>query len=304
MLTKNQGGAALGAAAIGIVLAAAAWTWGDDPPRAAATPKRLEGGEPPRRAIALPGLAPGACVASDAPRANGRTVFLDAGHGGPDSGATAGSAFAEKNLVLAIATETASVLRDRGYRVVLSRTTDSTATRLRRGDRSGRRLTAAAVKRDLVARNRCANAGAADVAVSVHLNSFDDSTVGGTETVYNANRAYSARNRRLATLLQTSMLASLGASGLASDDRGVRTDAGAGGAALTREAAAYGQLLLLGPAAPPWFTSPTRMPAVVVEPLFVTNPVEVRFAASAAGRDALARGVAAGLDAYFGRGVS
>lgn len=248
-------------------------------------------------------FAAGACLAyAPLAAANGRTVFLDAGHGGLDTGATsfaAGRTATEKDLTLAIARTALTSLRQRGYRVVISRTADSTVARRRPADIAGRLLTPAAIKRDIVARNVCANAARADVAVSVHLNSFDDPFVGGTETVYSANRSFSSLNRTLAARLQDAVQASLERAGLAADDRGSRTDEGAGAAALTPEAAAYGQLLQLGPAAPPWFTSPTRMPAAVVEALFLTNPAEARFALSTAGRNAIARGVGAGIDAYF-----
>lgn len=301
MRSKRQAKRTLAAAAaIGIAIGAlVSFRSGEGPDGAAAA-------APARPATS--DLAAGACIAyAPSGRAIGRTAFVDAGHGGRDTGAisaAAGRILREKDLTLAIARRLARSLTQRGYRVVLSRTTDSGVTRPRTGDVDGRLLTPAAIKRDIVARNVCANAAGADVAVSLHLNSFDDSAVGGTETVYNANRAFSARSRKLAALVQQDVYASLERAGLAANDRGVRTDAGAGGSALTAEAAAYGQLLLLGPAAPPWFTSPTRMPAAVVEALFLTNEREARFAASAAGQLAIARGLASALDAYFGRAVS
>lgn len=248
-------------------------------------------------------FAAGACLAyAPLGPANSRTVFLDPGHGGLDTGATsspAGLTATEKELTLAIARSALTSLRQRGYRVVISRTADSTVGRRRPADPAGRLLTSAAVKRDLVARNVCANTARADVAVSVHLNSFDDPSVGGTETIYSANRSFSSRSRTLAVLLQGATHANLERAGLTATDRGIRTDDGAGGAALAPQAAAYGQLLQLGPAAPPWFTSPTRMPAAVVEALFLTNRAEARFAVGTAGQRAIALGVSVGIDAYF-----
>lgn len=176
------------------------------------------------------------------------TVFLDAGHGGLDTGATSstgGRTATEKDLALAIVRRALTSLRQRGFRVVISRNADSTVARPRSADLAGRLLTPAAIKRDIVARNFCANAARADFAVSVHLNSFDDPSVGGTETIYSANRPFSSRNRRLATRLQDAVYARLVRAGLAAADRGIRTDDGAGAAALTRQAAAYGQLLQL-----------------------------------------------------------
>lgn len=245
----------------------------------------------------------GACLAFAARGGgNGRTVFLDPGHGGRDPGAVgsvAGATVAEKRVTLPLARLVMELLRGRGYRVVLSRTSDSTVARMRRGDVDGRFLTPAAIRRDLVARNVCANAERADVLVGLHANSFEDPSVGGIETVYSANRSFSARSARLAAALQLSVYEAIDEAGLLTRDRGVRIDRGAGAEALTARAAAYGQLLQLGPAAPPWFRSPSAMPGAIVEALFLTNPVEAGFALSRRGRTALGRGVAAGIDAYF-----
>jgi N-acetylmuramoyl-L-alanine amidase len=233
---------------------------------------------------------------------NGRTVFLDPGHGGPDTGVLAsapGVAASEKQLTVAIARQTLPLLRSRGFRVVVSRSADSMVARLRPRDVRGRLLTAAAVKRDMIARTTCANAADADVLVAIHVNSFVDTAVSGTETLYNPNRSFSARSRRLATLLQRSIVGSLARAGWSTVDRGVFTDAAAGGIPLTRQAAAYDQLMELGPADPPWFRSPSLMPGVVVEPLFLTHPGEARLALTARGRRTIGRGIVRGLELYF-----
>lgn len=241
-------------------------------------------------------LAAGACsVFAPTTASNGKTVFLDAGHGGLDTGAIAtidGRGLVEKELTLALAQRVLPELRRRGFRVVLSRVADTGVAPASPADAARQLLSARAVKGDIVARNLCANASNAAALVSIHLNSFGDPAVAGSQTLYNANRPFSARSHRLARLLQREVHAALERRGSASPDRGVSTDAGAGGDALTAEAAAYGQLLMLGPAAPPWFTTPTRMPGAVIEPLFLTNPTEARIARSAAGRAALAAAVA------------
>lgn len=244
-------------------------------------------------------FAPGACRGfAPTTRWNGRTVFLDAGHGGPDpgaAGAAGGVQVFEEDLTLAIARRAVAKLRGAGYRVVLSRGADQSVARLRPTDLRGDTLTAKGVKRDLEARNACANAARADALVSIHLNSFSDSSVGGTQTLYNVKRTFSARSRTLAKLLQGSMLASMTSAGIGSSDRGVASDAGAGADALTPEAAAYGQLIQLGPAAPPWFRRPTRMPGALVEPLFVTSTDQAVAATQPSGQDAVAAGIARGV---------
>jgi len=247
--------------------------------------------------------ATGACRAfAPTGRANGWTVFLSPGHGGvdpggvPRSGAASGT---EKELADGITQRTLPLLREAGFRVVVSRVGDSSVVRMRPDDVRGGALTVEAKRRDLAARVSCANAAHADVLVSVHLNSSGSSSASGAQTLYNPNRSFSARSRALASALHRSIVASMQRSGRPVRDRGVTTDGSAGGRAVTAEAQAYGQLMELGPAAPPWFTSPSLMPGAVIEPLFVTNPDEARYVMSDAGRQAIARGVLNGLQTYF-----
>lgn len=248
-------------------------------------------------------FAAGACVGfAPVGRWNGRTVFLDPGHGGRDPGAVAfvsGRPVSEKSLTLALGRRALEPLRRRGYRVVLSRVDGSSVARLRPADVQGRLLTPTGIRRDIEARNLCANAVGADVLVAIHLNSFADPGVGGTETIYNRNRPFRGRSLRLATLLQRAVSKALARAGWGVSDRGVFTDRAAGGTPLTRQAAAYGQLLELGPADPPWFRYPSLMPGVVVEPLFLTDPVEARLALSPRVQLAIAQGLVNGIASYF-----
>jgi N-acetylmuramoyl-L-alanine amidase len=235
-------------------------------------------------------------------RWNGSTVFLNAGHGGPDPGAVPRhgvTADTEKVFTNAIVQEALPVLRDAGFRVVLSRTGDSSVARLRPGDLRSGSLTVPAARREIFARINCANAAAADVLVSVHLNANADPRAAGAETLYNTNREFSARSRELALRLHGAVVASMRDSGWQIRDRGLETDGSGRGEPHTREPSAYGQLLELGPAAPPWFTSPSRMPGAVIEPLFLTNPDEARRVVTPAGRTAIVRGIVEGIDAYF-----
>ena len=61
-------------------------------------------------------------------------VFLDAGHGGPDPGASGTTAnrqvVDERELTLPVVLDTASSLRAGGYRAVVSRTVDTSVARL------------------------------------------------------------------------------------------------------------------------------------------------------------------------------
>jgi N-acetylmuramoyl-L-alanine amidase len=246
--------------------------------------------------IDSPGFAPGACIALAPLHGNRhRTVFLDAGHGGPDPGAvgttTTGRTVAEKELTLPVALRTARLLREVGYRVVLSRTRDSTVARLGPGEPEPGMLSVEQVHADHTARARCANLARAAVLVSIHFNAFDDPGEGGTNTVYDPSRPFAADNQRLATALQRDIVAALAGHGMRVNDRGIDSDEGTGGPALSEQGASYGHLIILGPPAPGYVAEPTGMPGALVEPLFVTNPAEAAFAADPPGQQAIADGI-------------
>lgn len=246
-------------------------------------------------------FAAGACRGYPARgRDRGQTVVVDAGHGGPDTGAVttvAGGPVREADVSLAIAQRLRVRLQDAGFVVVLSRVGPEGVARLGPADVVGGLLTAQALKRELEARNECANAARAAALVAVHANSFSDPGVRGIQTLYNPNRPFSARSRSLAAALQDALVSGLAGWGAA--DRGVIVDTGAGAEALTEQAAAYGQLLQLGPAAPPWFRTPTRMPGAVVEPLFLTAPPDAARAVTAAGQSEVAAALARGVERFL-----
>ena len=246
------------------------------------------------------GLAPGACM-SFVPL-DGRyakTVFIDPGHGGLDPGVVGmagGRQVLEKTVALSVATRLGELLRGDGYRVVLSRTGDSSVANLSEGDSIAGALTASAEHRDLVSRITCANASAASMLLSIHFDAFDDPAVGGAETFYDAARAFAGANQNLATDLQSALVTGLGVS-----DRGIWTDDGVG-TALTSEGTLYNHLLLLGPAAAGWVDHPTDMPGALVEPLFLTNPSEARLAADPVGQQRIAEALRHGVEKYLSAG--
>ena len=61
----------------------------------------------------------------------------------------------------------------------------------------------------------------------------------------------------------------------------------------------YGHLLLLGPADPGWFDTPSQMPGALIEPLFITDPFEGSIADSASGQQVIAGGLAQAVEQYF-----
>jgi N-acetylmuramoyl-L-alanine amidase len=263
---------------------------------AAATPANLPAATPatlPSAPIPLAPaeFAPGACVALS-PTAGDRqkTVFLDAGHGGPDPGAV-GQTIAEKAVTLPVVLDAATLLRANGYRVVLSRSTDTAMAPLNAGDLVGATFSTAGNRADLMARLRCANLSRAAIIISVHFDSYPDSSVGGATTLYDASRPFVGSNQKLAALLQQDVLGALAAAGWQVPDRGVADDTNSGGGQITDAGEAYGHLILLGPLAPGHVDQPSIMPGALVEPLFLSNPDEAAVAADPAGQFAIANGI-------------
>ncbi len=255
-------------------------------------------------------FATGSCLAYQ-PTAGNRhlTVFLDAGHGGIDPGGVgttqSGATIDEATLNLPVELEVSNLLRAKGFRVVVSRTTDSTVLRLDPADESGGELTLLGAHDDVAARDVCANLAHADVLVGIYLDAGSPSD-GGSLTAYDSDRPFATSNLRLATLLQTDVVAEMNAQGWGIPDDGVQTDdelgsyvAGSSGSVLAAEAAAYNHLMLIGPAASGYFSTPSQMPGAVIEPLYLTDPFEGSIADSPTGQQVIARGIATAVEQYF-----
>lgn len=229
------------------------------------------------------------------------TVFLDAGHGGIDPGAVgvteSGQSVHEALLTLPVELDTARLLRAQGFRVVVSRTRNTSVVRLTPADVANGALTLQGAHDDVAARDLCADRAHADLLVGIY---FDAGAPGdaGSVTGYDAVRSFAAQNLRFAKLLQSDVLDAMNARGWGIPDEGVIPDSQLG-SALSAQAVAYGHLLLLGPAKPGWLSEPSRMPGALIEPLFITDPFEAAIAASAQGQEVIAGGIARAVEQYF-----
>ncbi|MGR7947289.1 N-acetylmuramoyl-L-alanine amidase CwlD [Paenibacillus sp. M.A.Huq-81] len=125
---------------------------------------------------------------------SGKTIAIDAGHGGADGGAVSKQGVIEKDLNLAIALHLRDYLQQGGAIVVLTREGDYD---LASGD------TKAYSKRkteDLVRRAALLNESGASAMVSIHMNSIPQSKWSGAQTFYHPGNH--PDNRVLAAFIQ------------------------------------------------------------------------------------------------------
>ena len=192
-----------------------------------------------------------------------KIVYLDAGHGGYDPGASY-FGISEKSLTLAIQSRVKAKLEAEGYQVVTTRTSDTYV--------------------DLTDRSRAANASESDIFVSIHINASGSSAAQGIETYYyqpyaeypsRINATYHANPTRLsmsdtlANAIQSSLINATGA-----QNQGVKRQT----FAVLRE---------------------TTAPAVLLELGFLSNPQEAARLNTSAYQETLANAIVAGIKSYY-----
>ena len=192
-----------------------------------------------------------------------KVVYLDAGHGGYDPGASY-FGISEKSLTLAIQSRVKAKLESEGYQVVTTRTSDTYV--------------------DLTDRSRAANASESDIFVSIHINASGSSAAQGIETYYyqpyaeypsRINATYHANPTRLsmsdtlANAIQSSLINATGA-----QNQGVKRQT----FAVLRE---------------------TTAPAVLLELGFLSNPQEAARLNTSAYQETLANAIVAAIKSYY-----
>ena len=118
-----------------------------------------------------------------------RTVGVDAGHGGPDGGKTGVNGKLEKELNLIIAEKVKKLLEEEGIAVIMTREEDGWLAETRIGD--------------LKERVRIMNESKADLAVSIHQNSYHEESVFGAQVFYYTT---SGEGKAAAEILQNELL--------------------------------------------------------------------------------------------------
>jgi N-acetylmuramoyl-L-alanine amidase len=229
----------------------------------------------------------------------GKIVFIDPGHGGPETGAVHVGAdgkvdLIERDLNLKIGLKLRALLQADGFTVAMSRTSAASANTPpmdRNGDgRVNNRDEYQAVV-DL------ANESKADLFVSIHNNGAGSKDVSGTEVWFSPLRPFADKNLLFARLLQSNLVASIRALGYDTVDRGIRDDSVF---RVFRER--YYEIFVLGEA------DGTRahpragnMPAALGEGLFLSNEADAAMLAKESTLDALAQGYYNAVVQYFAR---
>lgn len=127
-------------------------------------------------------------------------IIIDAGHGGEDPGAVGVNGVYEKDLNLEIAMILADILRERGYTVVLTRTTDKMLYSEEENIKGMRKLS------DLKNRCKVTEEYPDGILVSIHMNSFGQSKYSGLQVYYTDGNDDS---RLLAGIIQSTVKSEL-----------------------------------------------------------------------------------------------
>ena len=187
----------------------------------------------------------------------GKIVIVDPGHGGFDPGKPGIKGEDEKHLNLKIAILLRDYLESAGAIVIMTRTTDDDVDGMDGVKHKSK---------DMVERKKLAEGG--DVLVSIHQNSFTQSSVHGAQTFFNAK---SEHGKQLAQHIQSQI------------KRYVDTTN-------RREAKSNTNYYVL---------KATEIPAVIIECGFLTNPEEEEKLNHPVYQEKMALGIYLGIVKYF-----
>lgn len=276
---------------------------------------------PPTATIA-PRADAGSQLAEDSP-----TVCIDVGHGGVDLGnvrlSEDGSEILlmEKELVLDIALELRDRLEAQGIGVVLTRETDTEVNSTfadvnSDGDISEDLDGDGVINPDLgdrvdqvdelQARVNICNAAAADLLLSIHANSSGNKELGGVETYWaeDPNLDYVEESAEVATLAYETLTEEFAALGFEPGGRGAAPDHA--WEPIDDDPYTFDHYIVLSPDRPDRNFVGAKMPAVIVECLFVSNDEDYAFLTdnTEAAQNAIVSAYETTILEYFGTGPS
>jgi N-acetylmuramoyl-L-alanine amidase len=221
----------------------------------------------------------------------GKTVVIDPGHGGKDTGAIGYKKYREKNIVFEVSKAIAKYLRSRGARVYLTRSNDK-FIKLRN-------------------RTKYANKKKADIFISIHANSVPKKNAlkaKGIET-YFLSRARSSRATRVAAIENSKEIEDMNYFGknnllnfmnrekiVASNKLAIDVQRGM----LSNLRKYYKDVKDNGVREGPfWILVGAQMPAVLIEIGFISYPKEARRLVDKKYQQRLAKGISDGIERYF-----
>jgi len=216
-----------------------------------------------------------------------RTVIVDPGHGGKDPGATGVGGLHEKTVTLEVAKLLGARLKKMGFRVLFTRTTDKFVS--------------------LEGRTDMANARKADLFISIHCNAHHDPGANGLE-IYSLNLASTPEEARVAARENS---ADTRPGGMSNMQRILGELMHASKLTESHDFAKSVHRTALSQArksldlrdrgiheAPFHVLVGARMPAILIELGYITNPGEAAKLKDARYQEDLARGIADGVKAY------
>ena len=220
-----------------------------------------------------------------------KVIVIDAGHGGKDPGAIGYKHYREKVVVLKIAKYLNSILKNRGYRVYMTRDKDRFIK--------------------LSHRTKFANKKDADIFISIHANAVskkDANKVQGLEC-YFLDKSRSSRAKRVAAKENKADLSDMDFYGkesflntinshniIASNKLAIDLQRGTLGLLDKYYTKVVDAGVRQGPF---WVLVGAQMPSVLVEVGFITHPTEAKRLMSSKYQKRLATGLANGVERYF-----
>lgn len=190
-----------------------------------------------------------------------KVIVVDAGHGGIDGGAVSRGGIYESHINLEIALKLRRLLEQSGAIVILTRDTDM-------GLYSDRGRIRDKKNEDLRNRKDLINSSEADILISIHLNAFPQTQYYGAQTFYPKD---SEKSKKLAELIQEELLRVLN-----NDNH--------------RVSKVKSDIYLM---------QETKLPTVLVECGFLSNPMEERLLQQPTYQEKVAWSVYIGVLRYF-----
>lgn len=222
-----------------------------------------------------------------------KTIVIDAGHGGDDVGAVGPKKRYEKVVNLSVSKYLASILKQRGYKVYLTRDKDKFIK--------------------VMDRTILANDKNADLFLSIHTNAVPKekaNQISGIETFF-LSPARSERAKRVAALENKSDIREMSASSknvfleslnrpriTASHKFAIDVQAGLLQAARTKYKDTKDSGVREGPF---WVLVGAQMPSILIELGYISHPEESRRLYEKSYQELLANGIANGIDSYFSK---